>query len=472
MATPSRLQQRRDALGHRLRGVVRRGQPLVHRHLAAARIEQRKVGERAADVDADAIHALPRLPRAPGSRAAHDCHPQSSTRPRRGKIASPRHPAHRSAPMSSTLRPGPCVPHAPSSAMAGYGDEPRYDIHAASRAEERDMNDMGKTAAGNADPVFWEKARAHLIRYGGDFAPFIAERAQGSFMWDADGRRILDFCSGQMSAIIGHSHPEIVEVVRRTMGELDHLYSTILSRPVVDLAALLAELAPGKLDRVLLVSTGGESNEAAIRMAKLASGRHEIVGLSRSWHGVTGGAASSTYSSSRRGYGPAQVGSFVLPAPDPYRSRFIGADGVYDWRVGARLRLRAGRSAVDGRAGGLHRRADPELRRRAGAARRLHGGPRGQVPRARHAADLRRGADRARPHRRPVRLRARRRGAGFPDAVEDARRRPAARRRAHHARDRGASATSAASCSTPRTPPIRCRPPSASRCWRSSCATS
>jgi 2,2-dialkylglycine decarboxylase (pyruvate) len=194
------------------------------------------------------------------------------------------------------------------------------------------MNDMGVTATGNDDPLFWEKARAHLVRYGGEFAPFIAERAQGSFMWDASGRRILDFCSGQMSAIIGHSHPEIVEVVRRTVGELDHLYSTILSRPVIDLAALLAELAPGKLDRVLLVSTGGESNEAAIRMAKLASGRHEVVGLSRSWHGVTGGAASATYSSSRRGYGPAQVGSFVLPAPDAYRSRFVGADGVYDWR--------------------------------------------------------------------------------------------------------------------------------------------
>ena len=194
------------------------------------------------------------------------------------------------------------------------------------------MNDMGKAGMGNADAAFWEKARAHLIRYGGEFTPFIAERAQGSFMWDAQGRRILDFCSGQMSAIIGHSHPEIVEVVRRTFGELDHLYSTILSRPVVDLAALLAELSPGKLDRVLLVSTGGESNEAAIKMAKLATHRHEMVGLSRSWHGVTGGAAASTYSSSRRGYGPAQVGAFVLPAPDAYRSRFVGADGVYDWR--------------------------------------------------------------------------------------------------------------------------------------------
>ncbi|MGE0851290.1 MAG: aspartate aminotransferase family protein [Hyphomicrobiaceae bacterium] len=195
------------------------------------------------------------------------------------------------------------------------------------------MNDMGSTGRGNADAAFWEKARAHLVRYGGDFAPFIAERAQGSLMWDADGRRILDFCSGQMSAIIGHSHPEIVEVVRRTVGELDHLYSTILSRPVVDLAALLAELAPGKLERVLLLSTGGESNEAAIRMAKIASRRHEIVGLSRSWHGVTGGAASATYSSSRRGYGPAQAGSFVLPAPDPYRSRFIDADGTYNWQA-------------------------------------------------------------------------------------------------------------------------------------------
>jgi 2,2-dialkylglycine decarboxylase (pyruvate) len=195
------------------------------------------------------------------------------------------------------------------------------------------MNDVSQSISGNGDPAFWAKARAHLIRYGGDFAPFIAERASGSFVWDADGRRILDFCSGQMSAIIGHGHPEIVEVVSRTVGGLDHLYSTILSRPVVDLAALLAELSPGKLDRVLLVSTGGESNEAAIRMAKLATGKHEIVALSRSWHGVTGAAASATYSSSRRGYGPSQVGSLMLPAPDPYRSRFIDADGTYDWQT-------------------------------------------------------------------------------------------------------------------------------------------
>ena len=90
------------------------------------------------------------------------------------------------------------------------------------------------------------------MRYGGAFAPLIAESANGNFFSDADGRRILDFTSGQMSAILGHSHPEIVAVARSWIGELDHLYSTILSRPVVDLAALLASISPGRLDRVLL----------------------------------------------------------------------------------------------------------------------------------------------------------------------------------------------------------------------------
>jgi len=183
---------------------------------------------------------------------------------------------------------------------------------------------------GNGDPAFWAKAKAHLVRYGGAFSPVIATSAKGNYFTDADGRRILDFTSGQMSAILGHSHPEIVEVAQRSIAELDHLYSTLLSRPVVELAALIAEIAPGALDRVLLVSTGGESNEAALRMAKLVTGRFEIVAFSRSWHGVTGGAASATYSSSRRGYGPSQPRALVLPAPDTYRSRFIDQRGVYD----------------------------------------------------------------------------------------------------------------------------------------------
>src|SRR5258706_14224638 len=185
---------------------------------------------------------------------------------------------------------------------------------------------------GNSDPEFWQKANAHLVRYGGAFSPLIAESAAGNWFTDADGRRILDFTSGQMSAILGHSHPEIVAVARHYVGQLDHLYSSILSRPVVDLAALVAKVSPGKLDRILLVSTGGESNEAALRMAKLVTGRHEVVAMSRSWHGVTGGAAAATYSSSRKGYCPAQPGALALSAPDTYPPRFVYERGTYHWK--------------------------------------------------------------------------------------------------------------------------------------------
>lgn len=183
-------------------------------------------------------------------------------------------------------------------------------------------------AAGDA--ALWESADRHLVRYGHFFQPAIIASAAGSYMTTTDGRRLLDFASGQMSAILGHSHPEITEVIREQAGELVHLYSQLLSRPVIALAEKLAEIAPGALDRVLLLSTGGESNEAALRMAKTATGGYEVLALSRSWHGVTHGAASVTYNSSRAGHGPAAPGSFVLQAPTPYRPRFMSGD-TYDW---------------------------------------------------------------------------------------------------------------------------------------------
>jgi 2,2-dialkylglycine decarboxylase (pyruvate) len=184
----------------------------------------------------------------------------------------------------------------------------------------------------NADPDFWASANTHLTRYGPSFEPVIIERAAGSFVYDADGRAILDFTSGQMSAVLGHTHPDIVATVARQMGAVAHLFSGMLSRPVVNLAERLAALAPG-LDRVQLLTTGAEANEAAIRMAKLVTGGHEIVAFAQSWHGMTGAAASATYSAGRRGYGPAAAGSFVIPAPNAYRPRFRTADGGNDWQT-------------------------------------------------------------------------------------------------------------------------------------------
>ena len=184
----------------------------------------------------------------------------------------------------------------------------------------------------NADPAFWASARKHLTRYGPSFESIIVERAEGSFVYDADGRAILDFTSGQMSAVLGHTHPDIVATVNRQMGSVAHLFSGMLSRPVVELASRLAALAPG-LDRVQLLTTGAESNEAAIRMAKLVTGGHEVVAFAQSWHGMTGAAASATYSAGRKGYGPAAAGSFVIPAPNSYRPRFKHPDGSNDWQA-------------------------------------------------------------------------------------------------------------------------------------------
>lgn len=184
----------------------------------------------------------------------------------------------------------------------------------------------------NEDPLFWRQARQHLIRYGGSFEPLIIERAQGSFVYDADGRAILDFTSGQMSSLLGHGHPEVAAVVAAHAQHLDHLFSGMLSRPVVELATRLAGVAPHGLERTILLSTGAEANEAAIKLAKLYTGKYEVVGFAQSWHGMTGAAASATYCAGRKGYGPAAVGSFAIAAPYPYRPRFE-RHGVFDWQA-------------------------------------------------------------------------------------------------------------------------------------------
>ncbi len=174
--------------------------------------------------------------------------------------------------------------------------------------------------------------RERVFRYGGGFADQRIVRAQGSYIYDSDGKEILDFTSGQMSGILGHSHPEIVAVVQDTIGRLDHLHSGFLSDPVIDFAEALVDMLPDGLDRVLPLSTGGEANEAALRIAKTYTGGFEVVAFDRSWHGVTGGAAATTYSGGRRSHGPTLPGVLTLPTPHAYRSPF-NRDGDYDWRA-------------------------------------------------------------------------------------------------------------------------------------------
>src|SRR5262249_11528581 len=159
---------------------------------------------------------------------------------------------------------------------------------------------------------------------------------------------------------------------------------------------LLATL-PEPLERVLFLSTGGEANEAALRMAKLSTGRFEVLSLTRSWHGVTAGASAITHAGARSGYGPATPGAFALPAPAaPLRRRLrllVSGGGLRSLRPGERrLAGRGGRRA--GALGGRRDRAAAGLLRAACRA----------VRRARAAARPRRVPDRTGPPWRAVRV--------------------------------------------------------------------
>ena len=146
------------------------------------------------------------------------------------------------------------------------------------------------SAPPSTDDVFWADADRHLVRYAGAgaFTREIIDHAAGSFLFTEDGRKILDFTSGQMSAILGHSHPEIVATITRQAATLDHLFSGMLSRPVVDLARRLAETLPEPLEKALLLTTGARVADkvpVGVRPEGVISRKR---GRSRSGHGSDG----------------------------------------------------------------------------------------------------------------------------------------------------------------------------------------
>ncbi|HEY9639229.1 MAG TPA: aspartate aminotransferase family protein [Coleofasciculaceae cyanobacterium] len=166
---------------------------------------------------------------------------------------------------------------------------------------------------------FWQTVDDHLIRYTSSFAPTVIHKASGAYVYDHTGRAILDFTSGQMCSTLGHNHPAIVAAMQKACEGAIHLFSGMLSPAVVELADQLCQLLPPQLQKVLFLNTGSESNEAALRIAKLKTGGFEVIGFSTSWHGMTGAASASTYAAARRGYGPSMPGTFALPTPNCYR---------------------------------------------------------------------------------------------------------------------------------------------------------
>jgi 2,2-dialkylglycine decarboxylase (pyruvate) len=186
------------------------------------------------------------------------------------------------------------------------------------------------TSAQERHRMLQDAVERHMIRYIGDFPGFFIERADGAYIYDDRGRKMLDFTSGQMCATLGHNHPEVVAAIQASCDRAIHLFSWLLAPEVVELCHELAALLPPQLQKVILLNTGSEANEAALRMAKLATGGWEVVGLSASFHGLTGGAGAVTYSVGRDGYGPPLPGSLAIPAPNAYRCPIRQCAGTCD----------------------------------------------------------------------------------------------------------------------------------------------
>ena len=148
----------------------------------------------------------------------------------------------------------------------------------------------------------------------------LAARGEGAVLYDEDNRRYLDFTAGIGVTSTGHCHPRVVEAAQRQVGTLIHAqYTTVMHRPLLDLVDRLGEVLPAGLDRMFFANSGSEAVEAALRLARQATGRPNGVVFHGGFHGRTVAAASMTTSGTkfRSGFAPMMAGVHVAPFPDP-----------------------------------------------------------------------------------------------------------------------------------------------------------
>lgn len=119
-------------------------------------------------------------------------------------------------------------------------------------------------------------------------------RAEGVFFYTPDGRRFYDLVSGVSVNNVGHANPAVIEAVQRQAADYMHVmvYGELIERPQVRYAARIAELMPPPLECVYFVNSGAEAVEVALKLAKRATGRTELVSMRRAYHGSTHGAMS------------------------------------------------------------------------------------------------------------------------------------------------------------------------------------
>lgn len=152
--------------------------------------------------------------------------------------------------------------------------------------------------------------------------PIIVDRASGSWISATDGVDYLDFTTGIGVTSTGHCHPRVVEAAREQTGRIIHAqYTTVLHKPLIELTERLGEVLPTGLDSVFYANSGSEAVEAAVRLARMATGRPNIVAFQGGFHGRTVAAASLTTAGTkfRSGFAPLMAGVHIAPFPAAFR---------------------------------------------------------------------------------------------------------------------------------------------------------
>jgi 4-aminobutyrate aminotransferase len=146
--------------------------------------------------------------------------------------------------------------------------------------------------------------------------PLVADHASMQYVWDLEGRRYLDFFGGILTVSVGHANPRVTVPVKAQIDRLQHLSTLYPNEAIVALAEKVAQIAPGALQSSFFTSSGTEANEAAILLARMATGSYDIVALRHAYSGGSALAKSVTAHAPYRKAGVISVG--ISHAINPY----------------------------------------------------------------------------------------------------------------------------------------------------------
>ncbi|MBI2759325.1 MAG: aminotransferase class III-fold pyridoxal phosphate-dependent enzyme [Chloroflexi bacterium] len=151
---------------------------------------------------------------------------------------------------------------------------------------------------------------------------FVAERAEGSYIYTTDGKKLLDFTCGIGVTNTGHCHPKVVEAIREQAGLFLHAQANIvIHKPMLQLIEEVRKVVPPSIDGFFFSNSGAEALEGAVKLARAATGKQNIIVFNGSFHGRTAGTMALTTSKTiyRAGFGPLPSGVFVSPYPYAFR---------------------------------------------------------------------------------------------------------------------------------------------------------